>query len=396
MDEVLVSFMPSPATYTREDLVEINCHSGVVIIKSILRVFLAMGLRLADPGEFTKRAYLNGRIDLSQAEAVIGLVRARSEEALKASLRTLLGGLAGTVKAVRENIVAIRAPIEAAIDYPEEFNEQVPDRTAVTRELIAIKETLAGLIKGINRSRAYHEGVPVAIIGKPNVGKSSLLNRLLGQQRAIVHETPGTTRDLLDGFTNLGGYPLQLIDTAGIQGSDDPVEQVGIELALLAAAEAKLILFVIDGSVDYDRELLNSSTLLQHGQRLVIVVNKSDLPRKIDLELLQEEQPSIKVVLLSALTGDGMTELENGVASELDLLFGAGQETPLLISIRQESVISDVIQNVDEALKVLGNEPVEIFSLILQGAWIRLGEITGETANDDLLDRVFSEFCLGK
>ncbi len=396
VDEALVSFMPAPYTYTREDLVEINCHSGIVNLRAILKTILAMGIRLAEPGEFTKRAFLNGRIDLSRAEAVIGLIRARSEEAAKASLRTLQGKLAETVENIRSRIIVIRAPIEAEIDYPEEFMDALPAGETIQSDLQAIKDQLEQLLKGITRNRAYQEGVAVAIIGKPNVGKSSLLNRLLGDQRAIVHEMPGTTRDLLEGYLSLGGYPLRLIDTAGIQGTADPVEAEGIKRARNVAAEAQLVLLVLDGSLPFDQDVAGLISSIGAGMNLIVIVNKSDLPQLVTESEVKRQFGEAAIVTVSALEGAGIPSLEQAVAERLDKHFGELSDSPMLITFRQEGILNEALIGIRQAEKVLFSEPAEIFSMLLQQAWSVLGQITGSAADEDLLDRVFSEFCLGK
>ncbi len=396
IDEALVSFMPAPHTYTREDLVEINCHSGIINLRAVLKTLLAMGIRLAEPGEFTKRAFLNGRIDLSQAEAVIGLIRARSEEATKASLQTLQGKLAETVNDIRNRIVALRAPIEAEIDYPEEFMDELPANETTRAQLLTIRDQLEALLRGVSRNRAYQEGVTVAIVGKPNVGKSSLLNRLLGNQKAIVHELPGTTRDLLEGSLTLGGYPLLLIDTAGIQRSADPVELEGIKRARSVAAEAKLILVVIDGSLPFDREIVKLISPIDREQRLIVIINKSDLPQLVTADEVKKQIGEVAIVSVSALNGAGIPLLEQAVADGLDQHFGELSDSPILITFRQEEVLNEALRGIRQAEGALLSEPAEITSLILQQAWMALGQITGDTASDDLLDRIFSEFCLGK
>jgi len=391
-----VSLMPAPHTHTREDLVEINCHSGIITLRNVLKIFLDMGIRLAEPGEFTKRAFLKGRIDLSQAEAVIALIRARSEAATKASLRALQGALAETVRDIRSRVNAIRAPIEAAIDYPEEFTEELPLTEETRVELQLIEDKLQNLLQGIARGRAYQDGVAAAIVGKPNVGKSSLLNRLLGEQKAIVHELPGTTRDLLDGVMTLGGYPLRLIDTAGIQGSADPVELEGMKRARSVAAKAQLVLLVIDGSVPFEPDIVGQILPLDRDQRLIIILNKSDLPQKVAPGHIKKYCGEVPSVSVSALQGAGLSALEQVVADELDQLFGPLSENPTLISIRQEEVLRECVSGIREAENALLSEPAEITSMLLQQVWHTLGQITGDTAGDDLLDLIFNEFCLGK
>lgn len=398
IDEVLVSFMPAPHTYTREDIVEINCHSGIFTLRSIEKLVLQAGACLAEPGEFTKRAFVNGRLDLSQAEAVLNMVHARSEEAVKMAARGLQGELAKKVESIRDKILTIRAPIEASFDYPEEFDPNDYDKVELKKNLGALKTDLQKLVLGVERNRAYQDGVSVAIIGKPNVGKSSLLNSMLHKQRAIVHEIPGTTRDLLEGYMNLGGYPIRLVDTAGIQGTCDPVEKQGIELSRSAAGRARLIIMVVDGSVEWSETDKEIAGLKHSDQGLVIAINKSDLEQKLNRELVKNYCPDAKIVETSAVTGEGIKQLENAVTNMLDNIFGSDtdQENQAIVSMRHERIIDEALMNVESAIEAIDIQPLEIISLELQNAWLRMGEITGDTVDDDLLDKIFSEFCLGK
>jgi len=397
IDEVLVAFMPAPKTYTCEDVVEINCHSGIFTLKTILRLILESGARPAEPGEFTKRAFINGRIDLSQAEAVLNMTRARSEEAVKTAARGLQGELNERIEKIKEMIVKVRAPLEASFDYPEEFTEETFDYAAIKRELEEIKQQLEKLLQGVERNRAFQEGVSVAIIGKPNVGKSSLLNALLQQQRAIVHEIPGTTRDILEGYMNLGGYPIKLVDTAGIQeGTYDPVEKQGIELSRKAAEQAKLLIMVTDGSKNLSVADQEIASLKHEGQAMVVAINKSDLERKIDPDEVAQQCPEAKVVETAAVKGEGIKSLEDAVTDQLDQIMEPGGESPVIVSVRHEQVIKEAIECLNNALNVLEIDPLEMVSLELQHANEALGEITGETVNEKLLDKIFSEFCLGK
>lgn len=395
LDEVLVSFMPAPYTYTRENIVEINCHSGIFALRAILKRVMDSGVRLAEPGEFTKRAFLHGRIDLSQAEAVMNIIRARSEEAVKVAARALQGDLALQIEKIREKIVSIRAPLEAWFDYPEEFSD-APSLDHIKVELDQLQLLLQALLKGVDRNRAYQEGVSVAIIGRPNVGKSSLLNALLRQQRAIVHELPGTTRDMLEGYMNLGGYPINLVDTAGIQGTADPVEKQGIERSRLAAKRAKLLIVVLDGSELWTNADFEIAELRRPGQGLVIVINKIDLEQKLSEDLVRNYHQEAEIVKTSALTGEGIQLLEDAVTRQLDQVLGTAGESPMLVSIRHEEIICEAKEIIGNSINILEDYPVELISLELQTAWLKLGEITGDTANETLLDKIFSEFCLGK
>jgi len=398
VDEVLVAYMSAPHTYTREDIVEINCHSGIFTLRTIQKLVLEAGASLAEPGEFTKRAFINGRIDLSQAEAVMNMVRARSEQAVKIAARGLQGEVTSKVEKVRESIIAMRAPLEALFDYPEEFPEEELSVISLTVHIEDLIGYLKEMLKGTERNRAYQEGVSVAIIGKPNVGKSSLLNILLQQQRAIVHELPGTTRDVLEGYLNLGGYPIRLIDTAGIQGTIDPVEKQGIDLSRSAAGQAKLIIMVLDGSENWseeDQEILN---LRQQDQGFIIVINKSDLKRKLKPDIFSKYLPDVNIVEASALEGTGIKELEEAVVNQLDRKYQAEKfgESPIIVTIRHEESIKHAVEHLEKAKEITTEQPLELVSLELQNAWDKLGEITGDTINEDLLDKIFKEFCLGK
>lgn len=396
VDEVLVSFMPTPFTYTREDIVEINCHSGIFALRAILQLVLENGARLAEPGEFTRRAFVNGRIDLSQAEAVMSMITARSEQATRLAARSLRGELSVGIEILREQIVELRAPIEAAIDYPDEYDDSPVEKELLKSKLSDLSDQLLHLLQGVERNRAFQEGVSVAIIGRPNVGKSSLLNALLHQQKAIVHEKPGTTRDLLEGYLNLGGYPLRIIDTAGIQGTDDPVEIEGIERSRGAASEAKLLIVVLDGSASWSEGDAEIAALKHADQGLVIVINKQDLEQKIDLSEMQKYYDGGKLVRTAAIKEKGIKELEAAISDQLDRILSSPVESPVLVSIRHEEIIKDTLQNIKDAITAITAQPIELVSFELQNAWHKLGEITGATYSEALLDKIFSEFCLGK
>ncbi|MDY6825858.1 MAG: tRNA uridine-5-carboxymethylaminomethyl(34) synthesis GTPase MnmE [Bacillota bacterium] len=396
VDEVLISFMPAPHTYTREDVVEINCHSGVFALRTILKITMESGARLAEPGEFTKRAFVNGRIDLSRAEAVINMIKARSEEAVKAAASNIRGDLAEKIKELRDKMIEARAPLEASFDYPEEYEMDDGDLKKIETIIKYIKEEINSMLKDVDRNRAFQEGVSIAIIGKPNVGKSSLLNAMLKQQRAIVHEIPGTTRDLLEGYMNLGGYPIKLIDTAGIQGTDDPVEKEGIARSRKAAEQAKMIITVHDGSRKWEDEDGEIAAMVKPGQGKVIVINKKDLGMKISLEKVKRCYKDAPIVQTAAIRGEGMSDLEEAAAEQMDLFFKGISEGPAVISLRHEQIMKETLLCIEEAQKMLIKEPPELISLELQNAWLKMGEITGETIQEELLDKIFSEFCLGK
>lgn len=396
VDEVLVSYMPEPHTYTRENVVEINCHSGIFALRMILKLLLDFGARLAEPGEFTKRAFVNGRIDLSQAEAVLSMIRARSEEAVKAAALNIKGGLSHEIETIREKIIEIRAPIEASIDYPEEFSEDEHGEDILTQALLEVKTAISSLLKGIERNRAYQEGISVAIVGRPNVGKSSLLNALLRQQRAIVHEIPGTTRDLIEGYLNLGGYPIRLLDTAGIQGTADPVEIEGIERSRNAASQSKMLIMVLDGSASWTSLDQEISGLVQENQGLIVVINKNDLEQKLSPGIINRNFPGVEIVRTVAVREEGIKLLEEAVIRQLDRVLDTTADNRMIYSLRHEKILLESLEIIGNAGKALNNDPVELVSLELQNAWQKLGEITGDTMSEALLDKIFSQFCLGK
>ncbi len=395
LDEVLVSFMPAPNTYTREDTVEINCHSGIYTLKNILEAVLGNGARLAEPGEFTKRAFLNGRIDLSQAEGVMNIIRARSEEAANIATRTIMGDLSAKIRDLRDELIALRAPMEASFDYPEEFeDDHRPMKVKGAVRLLCGR--LRKMLEGAERNRAYQEGVSIAIVGRPNVGKSSLLNALLGQQKAIVHDAPGTTRDLLEGHLTIGGYPVKIIDTAGIQGSSDPVELEGIERARRAAAEAQLIMVVLDSSQPLTIEDLELIKIGEAGQDKLVVLNKADLKMKVNRKELDNIFPEMNILSTAALYDKGLGLLTGKIVSILDHRFCQPDESSLLVSIRQENLMRKVLMSLETIAEQYETLPEELTAFHLEEAYNLLGEIIGETISDALLDKIFSEFCLGK
>ncbi len=396
IDEVLVSFMRSPHTYTCEDTVEVNCHSGIVTLRLILRLILKKGARLAEPGEFTRRAFLNGRIDLSQAESVLRLIQARSEEGVKLAALNVKGYLANEIVSLRNSIMDNLAQVETSLDFPEDLEDDSIMEAQLKSNLEKIINQLKDLLEGADRGRAYQEGIKTAIIGKPNVGKSSLLNALLKQQRAIVHEMPGTTRDLLEGYIHLGGYPIRIIDTAGIRQTVDPVEQEGINRSKNAAEEAQLLLIVLDGSTPWEAEDEAITRLIREDQAVLMVLNKTDLPPRTTLNEVQERLPGIPVVSTAIVKNEGIRQLEEEMIKLLDLKLGHGGENTALLSLRQEEAIKGALHHLEKAVEQLDTYPLELASLELHNAWKKLGEITGDTVSDELLDRIFSQFCIGK
>lgn len=394
LDEVLVTLMRTPRSYTGEDTAEINCHGNTFLMERVLEVCLRCGAVPAEPGEFTKRAFLNGRIDLSQAEAVMDLIRAQSDSASDAAISQLSGKLSGKVREIRDSLVDKTAEIEAALDDPEHYTLE-----GFTEELIKCvdkaEQEIEALIRSADSGRFLREGISTVILGKPNAGKSSLLNLFSGQDRAIVTNIPGTTRDTLTEHIRLGRYLLNLTDTAGIRESSDQVERIGIERARKSAEEADLLLVLVDGNTGLTEEDME---LLQYAEqkKALVLINKTDLPSAVSKEEL-EQRTSHPVIQISALTGEGFEELK----STIEHMFFTGvvgrNESAVITNLRHK----DALRRAEESLKLVMDSaeagmPEDFLSIDLCDACTALGEITGETASEDIIDRVFAKFCMGK
>jgi len=397
VDEVLVSFMRVPKSYTKEDVVEINCHGGTAAVTSVLRIVLASGARIAEPGEFTKRAFLNGRIDLSQAEAVADIISAKTNAQLKVAASQLDGGLSRVINEFKGIIMDCLARIEAAIDYPEHEEEFGPTASNDIAEAISvILDRSQALLDSARSGKIIREGINAVIAGKPNVGKSSLLNALLKEERAIVTEIPGTTRDTLTEYINLSGILLKITDTAGIRKTGDIVEKIGVERSEKAIELAELVLLIFDGTEsldDRDFELLKKTK----GKNTIILLNKADKSCGINREeLMCFAKP---IVSVSAKTGEGMDLF----AEEIKKIFFSGEliidggENMLLSNERHIRALEEAREHLKEAKKTADcGFPTDLISIDLTEAYERLSEITGGNVSDDLVDRIFSEFCLGK
>ena len=390
VDEVLVSYMKAPRTYTRQDVVEINCHGGIAPLRRILELCLRQGARLASPGEFTLRAFINGRIDLAQAEAVLDIVRARTEAGLRAAVGQLEGRLSDQVRALRAKLIDVLAYLEATIDFEE---DEIPERD-IAPDLEEVSQQLDKLLAQADRGIIYRQGIRTAIVGKPNVGKSSLLNALLRTSRAIVTPIPGTTRDTLEETLNLQGIPLVLVDTAGIVAeTEDFIERLGIERSRKALAQADLALLVVDGSeplTEADRQIAD----LTGNKTTILVINKIDLPRAAaDFDILPEA-PRVEI---SALTGEGLEELKETI---VEVVFSGqvlASDEPLVSSPRHKSILKRALDHVTGAQQAHARGmPADFVAIDLTSAANALGEITGETVTEDLLEVIFSEFCVGK
>ncbi len=396
IDEVLITVMRAPHSYTRDDIVEIYCHGGVIPVRRVLDLVLKKGARLAEPGEFTKRAFLSGRIDLAQAEAVLDLIRAQSDKGAELACSQLRGGISGKIKDMRNQLKRIMAEIEAEIDFPDDVAPVPPEVRA--EQIKMVEEKAAEMIRGSNLGRIYREGLRTVLLGKPNVGKSTLLNMLLDEERALVTEIPGTTRDLIEEMLVLEGMPLKIIDTAGIREGVDMVESLGIERAKKAVEEAELVLAVFDATDEITEDDLRVIKLLK-GKKAIILLNKVDLKEskkdpRIFSQYIDEETP---VVEISAKMGWGKEKLVDAIVQ----LIGCGKisrEAELMTRKRHQIAMEKVVDRLRSAIKGVEAEvPLEFIALDLWDAWSALGEITGETAlPEEVINSIFEEFCIGK
>ena len=387
IDECMAVLMRSPKSYTREDVAEIQLHGGDHVVSRGLEICLRAGARLAEAGEFTRRAFLNGRIDLSQAEAVMDLISARGEQAHRAAIRQMNGGAASFIRPMSDKLYELQAGLAACIDYPDEISDE--EGAGMLRE--GLQDLIKKLEEAIDEhsSRLLHRGLQVAIIGRPNVGKSSLLNAMLGEERAIVTSVPGTTRDIIRGEMVINGIRVELTDTAGIHETDDPVEQIGVERSETAWKNADLTLLVLDGSseqTDEDKALLKNLT----GEA-IIVINKADLPRRFSLDELTIVRPETKQVIVSAKAPETLQPLKEELRRH-----AAVSDRLALTQPRQLDAARRAAEHLIDALKTLDTFSPDVAGTDLQAAQDALSEITGDRADEKLLDRVFSKFCVGK
>ena len=397
LDEVLLTVFRSPHSYTGEDAAEISCHGGPAVLRNILAAVLDSGARHAEPGEFTKRAFLNGRLDLAQAEAVNDLIRAQTDEARRVALLQLEGGLSKKVSEAASALAGILARLEASIDFPDDVEEPEPE--GLRASVSSLIEDLGALVATADRGRVYREGVSVAIAGRPNVGKSSLLNALLRQSRAIVTPIPGATRDTIEEAINIKGVPVVAIDTAGLRDTADEVESLGGRRAEETIERAHIVLLLFDAQAGLTREDLALFARLK-GKRLLGVLNKADLLSPDETQRILEEafrRLGETPAVVSALTGDGVEALEDAM---VDMILGGPAlvvGSPLVSNVRHKRAIESALAGLNHALQTLDDGlPLDLLSVDLMSARNALGEITGATATEDLIDRIFSEFCIGK
>ena len=394
IDEVIVSFMKAPNTYTKEDVVEINCHGGIVPVKRILSVLLDNGARLAEPGEFTKRAFLNGRIDLSQAEAVIDVIRSKTDESMELAVNQIQGKLSEKIRDIMNRILNVLANIEAAIDFPEEDVEDITI-SKIKDEESHIIENLNELILSSDKGRIMRDGVDTIIAGKPNVGKSSLLNALLEEKRAIVTEIPGTTRDIIEEYINIEGIPVKLYDTAGIRETKDIIEKIGVEKTIEYINKSGLVIFMIDGSRVIDYEDIKIAELVKN-KKVIIVINKSDLPSAADINKITSIVKCDNIVRVSVNTESGVDKVKKKIA---EIIYNGKVEIKDIdvTNVRHRDILIKARDSIKNGINTINNGfPVDCASIEFKEAYLKLGEITGDTVAEDIVDRIFSNFCVGK
>lgn len=395
IDEVMVSVMRAPKTFTREDIIEINCHGGIVATNKILQSLLGHGARMAEPGEFTKRAFLNGRIDLTQAESVMDLIRAKTDRAMQIAVDQLDGSLTNLIKNLRQEILNVLASVEVNIDYPEYDTDEMTTKMLLEKAHL-VSGQIDHLLATAQQGKIMRHGLATAIVGRPNVGKSSLLNYLTKEDKAIVTNVAGTTRDTLEEYVSVKGVPLKLIDTAGIHDTDDVVEKIGVERSKKAINLADLVLLIIDGSDKLhkeDRELLQ----LTKGKKRIVILNKMDIAQEITPAQLKEEYDADAFVTTSVTEQSGLDELEAQIAA----LFFNGIEdsnnTVMVTNSRQVGLLQQAKNSLDEVVVGIENDmPIDLVQIDMTACWDKLGEITGESAPDELITQLFSQFCLGK
>ncbi len=396
IEEVMISVMKGPRTFTKEDVIEINCHGGMASVNRLLQLLVTNGARLAEPGEFTKRAFLNGRIDLSQAEAVMDLIRAKTDKAMNVALGQMEGRLSKLIRSLRQEILETLAQVEVNIDYPEYDDVEEMTHQLMLDKSKFVQEEIRKLLQTSQQGKILREGLSTVIVGRPNVGKSSLLNSLVQDSKAIVTDIPGTTRDVIEEYVNVRGVPLRLLDTAGIRETEDIVERIGVEKSRKVLKEADLILLVLNYSDELTEEDINLFKAIE-GMDYIVIVNKTDLPQKIDMERIKELSANQKMVTTSLLQDKGINQLEEAISS----LFFEGvieaSDMTYVSNTRHISLLNQALQSINEAISgVEMGTPIDIVQIDLTRTWELLGEVIGDSVHESLIDQLFSQFCLGK
>ena len=395
IDEVLVSFFKSPKSYTTEDMCEINSHGGNVVVKRILELCLKYGANLAEPGGFTKRAFLNGRIDLTQAESVVDIINAKSDKEARSGIKQLEGYLSKEIKNIKKEILDVLVNIEVTIDYPEYDTPEVQENE-LRKMLDSVGGKLEKLEKSFDNGKIIKEGIKTTIIGKPNAGKSSLLNAILKEDRAIVTDIAGTTRDTIEEYITVNGVPLKLVDTAGIRKASDEVEKIGVAKSLKQAEESDLIIAIFDSSMQLTEEDIEILDLIKN-KKSIILLNKSDLNSKISEDDERFTSITPNIIKISALNKTGIDLLYQKIADMFNLNEINLENEILITNIRHKNIISKAIENVRKAIESLNiNMPIDIITIYIKDILEDLGEITGEVVTEDIINEIFSKFCLGK
>ncbi|MEH7451418.1 tRNA uridine-5-carboxymethylaminomethyl(34) synthesis GTPase MnmE [Gottfriedia acidiceleris] len=396
VEEVMVSILRAPKTFTREDVVEINCHGGIFSVNKVLELVLSQGARLAEPGEFTKRAFLNGRIDLSQAEAVMDLIRSKTDRAMAIAMNQVEGRLSKLVNSLRQTLLEILAHIEVNIDYPEYDDVEEMTNTVLIEKAKTVRVEIQKLLETSKQGKILREGLSTVIIGRPNVGKSSLLNTLVQESKAIVTDIPGTTRDVIEEYVNVKGVPLRLIDTAGIRETKDVVEAIGVERSKKVLNLADLVLFVLNNNEqlsEEDRKLFGEMS----GKDVIVIINKTDLSQKLDMNEVKALVGNATIVTTSLKEEKGIDDLEKAIA---DLYFEGqieAQDLTYLSNARHIALLKQSEQTINDAIEAMQNGmPIDLVQIDLTRAWELLGEIVGDTVQESLINQLFSQFCLGK
>ncbi|AYC28380.1 tRNA uridine-5-carboxymethylaminomethyl(34) synthesis GTPase MnmE [Paenisporosarcina cavernae] len=396
VEEVMLSLMRGPKTFTREDVVEINCHGGVVSVNRVLQLVLRNGARLAEPGEFTKRAFLNGRIDLSQAEAVMDLIRAKTDKAMNVALNQMDGKLSRLIGKLRQTLLETLAQVEVNIDYPEYDDVEEMTRPMIIQKGEEVRSAIEQLIQTSLQGKILRDGLSTVIIGRPNVGKSSLLNSLIQENKAIVTDIAGTTRDIIEEYVNVRGVPLKLVDTAGIRETEDLVERIGVERSRQVLQQADLILLVLNHSEALSEEDARLFETVKHMNYLV-VVNKTDLPGKLSMEDVQKHAEGKSVITTSLLLEEGIDQLEEAIAG---MFFGGEIESTdmsYVSNARHIALLHQAKATIEDAIEAAGHDiPIDMIQIDVTRTWEILGEIIGDTVEESLIDQLFSQFCLGK
>jgi len=395
IDEVLIAFMKEPYTYTRENMVEIYCHGGIISVKKILELILDNGARLAEPGEFTKRAFLNGRLDLAQSEAVIDLIRAKTDKSYQVSLNQLEGGLSVKIKKIRDMLLEMIAHIEVSIDFPDEDIEEITyDR--LEEMAVSVDKEIEKLLSTADRGKILRDGLNTVILGKPNVGKSSLLNAILRENRAIVTNIPGTTRDIIEEYVNIDGIPLKIVDTAGIRATDDVVEKIGVDRAKEMVDKADLIIAVFDASDHLSHEDYEIIEIIKN-RKAIVLLNKSDLPKQFDESYFREILPDKEIIITSIVSDIGIDELEKAIKNMFYMGEVEIESDAIITNVRHKNQLVKAKKNIEDGIEAIrAYMPLDCIEVDIRTCWENLGEISGDTVAEDILDKIFSEFCIGK